>query len=126
MQKIIGYGLFTWLIPFLAAFPFYSREGDLLIDMFLFKTIMLLVGSLIGGYMLYRYFRLLKDNFIRHAWQVGSIWVILNLLLDMIVVVPMSGMSLVQYFQEIGLRYLIILIWALSIGYLLAFHTRKS
>jgi hypothetical protein len=37
--KNILYGFFAWLIPFVASFFFYTREGELTIDIFLFKSI---------------------------------------------------------------------------------------
>jgi len=39
----ILYGFLAWLIPFVTAFFFYSKEGGLVIDIFLFKSIMIIV-----------------------------------------------------------------------------------
>jgi len=41
----ILYGFLAWLIPFVASLFFYTREGELTIDIFLFKSIMIVVGS---------------------------------------------------------------------------------
>ena len=79
----ILYGFLTWLIPFVSAFFFYSKEGSLIIDIFLFKTIMIVVGAIIGAFLL--------------------------------VLVPMSGMSVADYFTQIGLRYLVMPIMSIMV-----------
>lgn len=50
--KNILYGFFAWLIPFVASFFFYTREGELTIDIFLFKSIMIVVGSFSAAFLL--------------------------------------------------------------------------
>ncbi|EMO23584.1 hypothetical protein LEP1GSC168_0861 [Leptospira santarosai str. HAI134] len=42
--RIFSYGFLVWLIPFIVAISFHSRDGKLQTDLFLFKTVMLLVG----------------------------------------------------------------------------------
>ncbi len=57
IKHALVYGFLVWLVPFATAIPFYSRDGELVIDVFLFKSIMIVVGSLIGAFLLVRYFR---------------------------------------------------------------------
>ena len=43
-------------------------------------------------------------------------WLMLNLVLDLVVLVPMSGMQVTEYFFDIGIRYLLLPIIACAMG----------
>jgi len=120
LTKLIGFGILTWLIPFLGSFPFFSPDKGLLIDVFLFKTIMIVLGGLVATIFLVLFFKDVKKNHIKIAIIVGLIWLVINWLLDFIFLLPMSQMQVGPYFTEIGLRYLVLPIYSLGIGYLLA------
>jgi len=115
--KIILYGFLTWLIPFITAFLFYTKEGELTIDLFLFKSIMIVAGSAAGALLLIIYFRKIEKNYLREGITVGLAWLAINIILDLIILVPMSQMNTGAYFAEIGLRYLTIPITSTAIGY---------
>ena len=116
----ILYGFIAWLIPFAASFFFYTREGKLTIDIFLFKTIMIIVGSITGSILLIFYFRKIETDFFKEGIAVGAVWFSLNILLDLAVLIPMSGMSLPVYFTQIGLRYLVMPAMSMAVGTALA------
>ncbi len=116
IKHAVLYGFLVWLIPFVAAFAFYSRDGELAIDIFLFKTIMIIVGALIGAYLLVRYFRKVEQNHLREGVYVGLLWLVMNWALDFATLVPMNDMAASAYFSEIGLRYLTMPIFAVAIG----------
>ncbi len=115
--KMVLFGFLTWLIPFLFAFLFYSKEGTLLIDIFLFKSIMLIVGSVVGAFLLVSYFKKLKKNQLKEGIIIGIVWFAMDILLDLIILVPMSKMGIGAYFAQIGIRYLTIPIMSIAIGY---------
>ncbi len=115
--KIALFGFLTWLIPFVVSFFFYSKEGQPLIDIFLFKSIMIVVGSLTGASLLVLYFRGLKKDYLKEGVIVGLVWFAINIIMDLAVLVPMSGMSIGSYFAQIGLRYIIIPIMSTAMGY---------
>ena len=120
MKKLsrIGFlGFLTWLVPFVVSIFFFSREGQLLIDMFLFKTIMIVVGSVFGALMLIVYFKKVVRGYFREGVIVGLAWLAINWVLDFAVLLPMSGMSVGTYFIQIGLRYLVLPIMSISMGY---------
>ncbi len=104
--KIIIFGFLTWLIPFIVAMFFYAPGGELLIDIFTFKTIMIIVSSLCATILLVLLFLTIFNNFIREGIIIGSGWLILNWVLDALILLPMNGMDLTTYFSQIGLRYL--------------------
>jgi hypothetical protein len=113
------YGLIAWLVPFLVSIPFYTREGKLVIDIFLFKSIMIVVGSITAAILLVSYFKHVQVDYVKQGIIVGVIWFALNILLDLIILLPMSGMSAADYFTQIGLRYLAIPTMSIAIGMVL-------
>ena len=116
--KMVIFGFLTWLIPFGLAFLFYSPEGQLAIDIFLFKSIMIVVGAVTGATLLVLYFKRIEKNYLYEGVKVGLVWFALNIIMDLVVLVPMSGMSIGAYFAEIGLRYLIMPTMSIAVGYI--------
>jgi hypothetical protein len=110
------YGFLAWLIPFVASFFFYTREGRLTIDVFLFKSIMIVVGSVSAAFLLVSYFKTINADHLREGVIVGLAWFSINIALDLLVLIPMSGMSLPDYFAQIGLRYLVIPAMSIAVG----------
>ncbi len=114
--KNILYGFLAWLIPFVASFFFYTREGKLTIDIFLFKSIMIVVGSISAAILLVLYFRKINGDYLKEGIIVGLTWLGINVLLDLLVLIPMSGMSIADYFTQIGIRYLVIPVMSITVG----------
>ena len=110
------YGFLSWLIPFLSAFFFYSREGELVVDIFLFKTIMIIVGAISGAFLIVRYFKRINDGYLKEGIVIGITWLFINLILDLLILIPMSGMAYGEYFTQIGLRYLVIPVMSIMVG----------
>jgi hypothetical protein len=84
-----------------------------------FKSAMIVISSLTGMYALQRYFRLVEKSYFREGIVCGITWLAINLLLDMIILVPMAKMQLRDYFLSIGLRYLQIPIICSAVGMIL-------
>jgi hypothetical protein len=118
--KNVLYGFLAWLIPFIAAFLFYTRDGKLTIDIFLFKSIMIVVGSTTAAFLLVSYFKKINAEYLKEGILVGVIWFAVNILLDVLVLIPMSGMSISNYFTQIGLKYLAIPAMSIAVGASLA------
>jgi uncharacterized membrane protein YpjA len=116
----ILYGFLAWLIPFVTSFFFYTREGVLTIDVFLFKTIMIVIGSTSAAFLLISYFKKIDTRYLKEGIIVGSTWFGINILLDLLVLIPMSGMSVADYFTQIGLRYLVMPVMSIMVGASLA------
>lgn len=114
------YGFLAWLIPFGISIFFYSRKGELVIDIFLFKTIMILVGAISGAFLLVSYFKTIDAGYVREGLYVGVTWFTINILLDVLVLIPMSGMSFAEYIFGIGLRYLVIPVMSIMLGCVLS------
>ena len=116
----ILYGFLAWLIPFVVSIFFYTEEGGLRIDVFLFKTIMILIGSISGAFLLISYFKRINAHYIIEGIYVGITWFIINIILDLLLLIPMSGMPVSDYFLQIGLRYLVIPVMSIMAGVALA------
>lgn len=124
--KIVLFGFLTWLVPFVVSFFFFTPDHTLAIDEGLFKSIMIIVGSLTGAVLLVRYFKNITSDYVRHGVIVGLVWLAINLALDFLVLIPMSHMAVGAYFSQIGLRYLTIPIMTILAGYILARHENDS
>lgn len=120
--KIMLFGFISWLIPFVSSFFFFSKEG-LLIDKFLFKSIMILVGSASGAGLLIYYFKSVTKNFLREGIVIGLSWYFINILLDFMILLPMSGMSIRDYVMQIALVYSTIIAMSTAIG--ASLHTKN-
>ena len=64
-------GLLSWLVPFLIAVPFYSNNGTLLIDLMLFKSIMIFVASITAAILMVWLFRVVTTAYTREAVITG-------------------------------------------------------
>jgi len=100
-----------WLIPFVISFPFFDSEGQLIVNFWAFKAVM--VGVLIvSTFYLFRwlYRSLVLPN--RH-WTafalVGLGTLAINVGLDMVTVIPFTNMTPVQYVTQVASLYLCII-----------------
>ncbi|AGB01141.1 hypothetical protein [Methanoregula formicica] len=112
--RLVG-AFLTWLVPFVCAIPFYGPSG-LLIDPQLFKSIMIVVGSITAAILIVWCFRPVESNFTHEAIVTGIVWLLANWVLDLIVLVGLLGMALPDYAGQIGLRYLVIPAMVIAAG----------
>ncbi len=129
MNKYLKMGLFgflTWLIPFVVGFLLYSPEGQLLVDQLVFKSIMVVAGSITGALLLVLYFKKITSGYLFEGVVVGLVWLAINLLLDIVVLVPLSGMTIGNYFSQIGLSYLSIPTTSIAIGFVAKHASAKT
>ncbi len=122
MNKIfkIGWtGFLNWLIPFVIAFFFYSKDKELLIDIFLFKSIMIVTGAVVGVLFLIYYFKAIQDKYLIEGLIAGLSWLAILILLDLLILLPLAGIGIKTYFIQTGLRYLIVPITSTGMGVIL-------
>lgn len=106
LTHIILSGLVVWAVPFLVSMPFFDRGGNLLIDIFAFKTLMILVSSLIGLWLLARFLGKSQTKQHHTGLAIGLIWLGINWVLDFLILLPLQGIGPQEYFLATGLRYL--------------------
>ncbi len=109
------FGLASWAIPFVAAFAFYDRTGQLTVDLITFKTAMILVGGIVGAWLLVLASRHLEPTLFAGV-LLGLFWAAINWVLDLAVLVGAMGSDPVDWVFGIGLRYLMIPIMAAGMG----------
>ena len=109
-------GLLTWLVPFLIAVPFYGKKGTLLIDLMLFKSIMIVVATITAAMLMVWLFRAVTTAYTREAVITGLVWLVVNWVLDTIVLVGLLGMAPLDYITQIGVRYLMIPAMVIAAG----------
>lgn len=121
--KQLTFGFIVWLVPFFSAFLFYSPSGELAIDLIFFKSIMVVVGALIGALMAVMYFKNIGTDFVKTGVMLGLVWLVLNWVLDLaLIAVGFFDYTLPIYFQQIGLRYLSMPILTTAMGWALRQH----
>ncbi len=81
---------------------------------------MILVGSITAAFLLVSYFKKVSNGYLKEGIIVGVIWFGISILLDLLVLIPMSGMSISDYFTQIGLRYLAMPAMSIAVGAALA------
>lgn len=109
-------GLLSWAVPFFGSFPFFSPETGLIVPLLLFKSIMVVLGALTGVLLLVWVFRRIEPTLIS-GLVIGVYWLAINWILDIAVLIPMSGSTFDAWFTEIGLRYLTLPIIAVGMGW---------
>jgi uncharacterized membrane protein YpjA len=113
-SKLLLFGFLTWLIPFVVSVPLVGRNGQPVLPTGMFKSLMIVIGSAVGAWLLVRVFRQ-RPTFGHSGLVVGLLWLSINVALDLLILVPMTKMSLPAYASEIALRYLVIPIIAVAI-----------
>lgn len=107
IKKAIIFGFLSWLIPFVFSFLFFTPKGELLINQLLFKNIMIVTAAWFSAFLIIKYFKTVDKNYIKEGWLLGLLWLAINLVLDLVTLVPM-GKPLSVYLPQIGLGYLMI------------------
>ena len=123
--KNILLGFLSWLIPFAVSFLFYKPGGELVVPYSTFKSVIMVVGTISGCYLLFRYFRLIDNNFIMNGLIIGLSWFAINIIMDSIILLPVMKTTFADYFMSIGLSYIAIPVISITMGYLLDRKVKK-
>ena len=119
MNMILFRGFLTWLIPFIVSFLFFAPDGSPLIDITFFKSIMLILGCLVGVLCLIQSFKRVNESYLEEGVKIGLIWLLMNIILDLIFLLPLGKLTITDYFTQIGIRYINIPIISIGMGYLI-------
>ena len=101
--NVLARGCLIWLVPFLVSFGFYTSSGELTTSYALFKSVMVLTLT----------WTTMAINLVRPPrglppWPVAATYLLINVLLDALVLVPLMGLTARAYVEQIGLVYLLI------------------
>lgn len=106
-------GLASWAIPFVISFLFVGTGGRLLLPEPLFKSVMVVVSGGVGAILLLALLRRARLAPLA-GLLVGCYWLIINLGLDLLILLPMTQMGFADYAMSIAVRYLLIPMLAVS------------
>jgi hypothetical protein len=112
-------GFLSWLIPFVVSFLFFKPGGELVVPYATFKSIIMVVGTISGCYLFYRYFKFVESDFIRNGVIVGVSWFSICIILDTLILIPIMKTTFSDYFMSIGLSYVSIPVISITMGFLL-------
>ncbi|SRR6266404_1388935 len=115
MKRAFAYGFLVWLLTLLVSMPLFPLKRSWPV---LFDSIMPVALALCAVMFSNRYFQLCAARSPREGVWLGAIWLVLNWFLDwpLFSYGPMK-MSMVNYFADIGLTYLLLPIITVGIAY---------
>ncbi|HRC32103.1 MAG TPA: hypothetical protein PK736_01525 [Bacteroidia bacterium] len=119
ITKNILLGFLSWLIPYAISFLFFKPGGELMVPYATFKSTIMLVGVISGCYLLYRYFKFVDADFVTNAIIVGISWFAINIVLDILFLLPFTKTTYSDYFTTIGIGYFAIPTISITLGYFL-------
>lgn len=123
-KKVFFYSFLIWLIPFILSFPFFTREGVLIIDRTFFSVIMTLSLIIVFCFFLYRYLNKIKDGPEKKILYFGFSAFIVSIFLDLIFLVGIFNMTSEEFLKWTFPSYLNILIISFLVSKI--FHLKKS
>jgi hypothetical protein len=115
--KIAFLGFLLWLICFIFAVIIWPLHES---HFMLFKSIMVVSGTLVGMYLLAYYFKKVSTDYIKEGIIVGIIWFVVNIVLDLIVLVGLLKTPLIDYLISPGIGYLCMPVMSIGVGYILS------
>lgn len=114
-HTVVLFGLLSWVIPFAVSFAFFGPGGKLNVPQPLFKSLMVVIAGAAGAFLLVRTFRRVPPTF-GNGLVIGLYWLVINLALDFLVLLPLNKMKPTDYLMEIGVRYLVMPVVAAAMG----------
>ena len=114
-RKAVLFGFLIWLIAFAAAFVLFPLRTT---ARPLFESIMPVVLAIATVFFAQRYFRSVHGRFAREGLLLGTVWLVVNVLIDLPLMLSPSPMqmTLSEYVSDIGLTYLLIPVVTVGIG----------
>ncbi|HEY0798384.1 MAG TPA: hypothetical protein VGD50_04495 [Candidatus Baltobacteraceae bacterium] len=105
---LIGFGVISWVVPFVASFALYPIKGA---NEPLFETIVSIIILATAGALGRLWYRSVPPVHIGDGFALGIAWLLINVVLDQLMLLSIFGtnrMSLGVYLTQVGLKYLII------------------
>jgi hypothetical protein len=114
-RRVLLAGLVSWLAPLLVSMGFFDREGSLTVSAGLFHSIMSVVLAGVVAWLMVWVGRAVPLT-AGLGLAVGLLWLAINLTLDLLVLLPLTGMGAGAWVEDVGLRYLAIPLVTAAIG----------
>ena len=114
-RRVLLAGLGTWAVPLLVSMAFFDREGDLTVGAGLFHSVMSVVLAGVVAWAMVCVGRAVPLT-AGVGLAVGLLWLGLNLALDALVLLPLTGMDARAWAEDVAPRYLAIPLLTAAIG----------
>jgi hypothetical protein len=118
LGKFLLVAFLCWLAPFVVSLPFFSREGQLLINFWLFKALMvtvLVITAFIALRWFYRRAALPATRPLPFA-LIGVGILLINVVLDRLTILQFNPMTVAEYGSQIAAVYLLFIPLSLWLG----------
>jgi hypothetical protein len=122
-RRVLIAGLASWLVPLLVSMGFFDQEGNLTVAAGLFHSVMSVVLAGAVAWAMVWVGRVVPLT-TGAGLAIGLFWLALNVGLDALVLLPMTGMGAGVWAADVAPRYLAIPLVAAAIG--AAFSPRSS
>ena len=114
-RRVLIAGLATWLAPLLVSMGFFDGEGNLTVAAGLFHSVMSVVLAGAVAWLLVWIGRAVPLT-VGTGPAIGLLWLAVSLVLDGLVLLPMTGMSAGAWVEDVALRYLAIPLVTAAMG----------
>jgi hypothetical protein len=114
-RRVLLAGLGTWIVPLLVSMGFFDREGNLTVAAGLFHAIMSVVLAGAVAWLMVWVGRAVPLT-AGAGLAIGLLWFLFNLVLDALVLLPMTGMGAGAWAAEVAPRYLAVPLVTAAIG----------
>jgi hypothetical protein len=113
--EVLVLAFLSWLIPFAVSFAFFGPGGVPWLPYPLFKSIMVVVFGATGLWLMLRALRGGTLS-VASGLAMGGFFLAVNVVLDIAILLPLTGMGFTSWLMDIGLRYLLIPVMGWGIG----------
>ncbi len=107
VRVLVGAGV-VWLVPFLVSMVFVSPDGSLSVPFWAFKLIMLAVLLVVTTGVTLVLLRRHRGVSPYRAALAGGVAAVVNVLLDVLVLLPVSGYRVFDYAWQVAPMYLLL------------------
>jgi hypothetical protein len=114
-RRVLLAGLASWLGPLLLSMGFFDREGNLTVAAGLFHAVMSVVLAGAVAWLMVWVGRTVPLT-AGLGLAIGLLWLALNVALDALVLLPMTGMGVGVWVEDVAVRYLAIPLLTAAIG----------
>lgn len=124
--RAIVFGLVSWAVPFAVSYGLIDQNGQFVAGVGLFKSVMFVSAAAVTAVLLVLYFRHVHSRYLRESVLLSILWLEINLMLDLLVLVPLTHMNLYNYVFQVGFGYLFIPVMCVMAGLLLSGRSTAS
>jgi hypothetical protein len=124
-MRVMMFGLISWLVPYGVSLVFMGADGFVHGDYAFYRTVMLITVMLTTAVLLIAHFRSINHGFLREGVLVGLLWLEINLVLDLLFILPYTGMGAISQLAQAGINYVAIALLGFVTGCIFWWRDRR-